>query len=337
MLPLLTPRLTLRVMQPADAPVLADYRNDPVVAEMQGWAQPYTQQMADEFLADQAGWVQPQAKGWTQLAVDHAGAMVGDLALHHKGDGIAEIGWTLTPAAQGKGFATEAAAALCEALFTRGVHRIEATLHPDNLASARVCEAIGMEYESLTRLTYPGRNGPEDDAHYAMCRDQWEAWVGRPRHAPTEVQLVPLNDEIVDGFYEVATHHSQQRFVRPVLFALAQMAFPIFRDDGQQFVPEAFGLTADGEPVGFVQLANCSFTHDEPYLFRLLIDRRHQRRGIGREALHLIADRTRAAGHRTLMVSYGEGPGSPGPLYRGFGFVPTGEVVANETVARLML
>lgn len=32
MLPLATPRLTLRVIQPADAPVLTEYRNDPVVA-----------------------------------------------------------------------------------------------------------------------------------------------------------------------------------------------------------------------------------------------------------------------------------------------------------------
>ncbi|MEQ1700719.1 MAG: GNAT family N-acetyltransferase, partial [Ilumatobacteraceae bacterium] len=302
MLPLLTPRLTLRVMQPADAPLLAAYRNDPVVAEMQGWAQPYTQQMADAALAEQAGWVQPQPKGWTQLAIDHEGAMMGDLALHHKGDGIAEIGWTLTPAAQGQGFATEAAAALCAALFASGIHRIEAMLHPDNLASARVCEAIGMEYESLTRLTYPGRNGPEDDAHYAMCRDQWDAWVGRPRHAPTEVQLVPMNDEIVDDFHGVATHHSQQRFVRPVLFALAQMAFPIFRDDGQQFVPEAFGVTADGEPVGFVQLTNCSFAHDEPYLWRLLIDRRHQRRSLGRSVLDLLTDQLRRQGHTALMT-----------------------------------
>jgi diamine N-acetyltransferase len=210
-------------------------------------------------------------------------------------------------------------------------------LHPDNLASARVCEAIGMEYEALTRLTYPGRNGPEDDAHYAMCHDQWQAWVGRSRHAPALVELVPLNDEIVDDFLGLATHHSQQRFVRPVLFALAQMAFPIFRDDGQQFALEAFGVVADGQPAGFVQLASCSFLHDEPYLFRLLIDRLHQRRGIGREVLQLVADRTRAVGHRTLTVSYGEGPGSPGPLYRGFGFVPTGERNGGETVARLTL
>lgn len=324
-------------MQPADAAVLHAYRNDPAVAALQGWALPYTLDDASEFLADQAGWVQPQPVGWTQIAVEHDGSVVGDIALHLKGDGIAEIGWTLAPAAQGRGFASEAAAAVVAALFADGVHRVEATLHPDNLASARVCEAIGMEYESLTRLTYPGRNGPEDDAHYAMCRDQWEAWVSRPRHAPAAVRLVPLNDEIVDDYHGVATHHSQQRFVRPVLFALAQMAFPIFRDDGRQFVPEAFGVTADGEPAGFVQLTNCSFTHDEPYLWRLLIDRRHQRRGIGREVLRLIADRTRAAGHRTLMVSYGEGPGSPAPLYLGFGFVPTGEMLGDEMVARLTL
>ena len=51
MLPLTTPRLHVRVMQPSDAPALVAYRNDPTIAAMQGWAQPYTLEMAHEMLA----------------------------------------------------------------------------------------------------------------------------------------------------------------------------------------------------------------------------------------------------------------------------------------------
>ena len=70
-------------------------------------------------------------------------------------------------------------------------------------------------------------------------------------------------------------------------------------------------IEADGQIVGFVMLALTTPNHPEPYLWRLLIDRMHQRRGIGSRALELLADECRAMGDSTLLVSWAEGKGSP--------------------------
>lgn len=68
------------------------------------------------------------------------------------------------------------------------------------------------------------------------------------------------------------------------------------------------------------------------YLWRLLIDAGHQRRGHGAAAVRLVADAVRAAGGETLFTSYVPGAGSPGPFYERLGFVPTGEVDSHGEV-----
>jgi diamine N-acetyltransferase len=77
--------------------------------------------------------------------------------------------------------------------------------------------------------------------------------------------------------------------------------------------------------------------HPEPFLWRLLIDRRHQRRGIGGRVLDLIADECRSMGDPTLVTSWGEGKGSPRPFYVRHGFEPTGRQFDDETEARRQL
>lgn len=68
-----------------------------------------------------------------------------------------------------------------------------------------------------------------------------------------------------------------------------------------------------------------------------MIDRCHQRRGIGRRVLDLVVDVVGAWGHHELDVSYVPGVGSPEPLYLGYGFVPTGNIIDGEIEARLQL
>ena len=82
-------------------------------------------------------------------------------------------------------------------------------------------------------------------------------------------------------------------------------------------------------------LAAVTEHHPEPYLWRLLIDRRHQRRGIGDRVLALLVDRLRAEGSSSLLVGWVPGPGGPAPFYLERGFVPTGEVDDGEIEARL--
>jgi GNAT superfamily N-acetyltransferase len=75
----------------------------------------------------------------------------------------------------------------------------------------------------------------------------------------------------------------------------------------------------------------------EPYLWRLLIDRRHQRRGIATQVIAQLCARCRDMGHGTLMTSWSLGPGTPQPFYLRLGFVPTGELLDDEIEARLVL
>jgi diamine N-acetyltransferase len=89
--------------------------------------------------------------------------------------------------------------------------------------------------------------------------------------------------------------------------------------------------------VGIVMLALATPHHPEPFLWRLLIDRLHRRRGIASRALDLVADESREMGASTLLVSWVEGKGSPRDFYLAHGFVPTGRVIEGETEARLPL
>jgi diamine N-acetyltransferase len=74
------------------------------------------------------------------------------------------------------------------------------------------------------------------------------------------------------------------------------------------------------------------------FLWRLLIDHRHQGQGYGRAAVDAIVDYvlTRPNG-TTLLVSAAPGEGSPQPFYLHYGFEKTGEVKWGEELMRLDL
>ncbi|HET9017700.1 MAG TPA: GNAT family N-acetyltransferase [Thermomicrobiaceae bacterium] len=56
----------------------------------------------------------------------------------------AELAWVIGVRFQGRGFATAAAAAMAGWLGSRGVRRLTAHIHPDNLASGRVAARLGL-------------------------------------------------------------------------------------------------------------------------------------------------------------------------------------------------
>ena len=63
-------------------------------------------------------------------------------------DGAVEIGYSLVPEAQGRGYATEAARALIGLAFSRpGVSRVIAETFPELTASIRVMEKCGLTFD----------------------------------------------------------------------------------------------------------------------------------------------------------------------------------------------
>src|SRR5689334_14508761 len=104
-LPLSTERLRLRIMRPADAAALAAYRNHPEVARFQDWSLPYTVDDAARLLAGQAHLDDIAVDDWVQVAVEHDGEVVGDVAVGWlAGGATATIGYSLSPQWQGRGF-----------------------------------------------------------------------------------------------------------------------------------------------------------------------------------------------------------------------------------------
>jgi RimJ/RimL family protein N-acetyltransferase len=68
-LPLLTPRLLLRKLTPADLPQLARYRSLPEVARFQSWDH-YTEHDAQTLYAQQCSLAFNSEGTWYQLAVE---------------------------------------------------------------------------------------------------------------------------------------------------------------------------------------------------------------------------------------------------------------------------
>lgn len=336
--PLRTDRLVLRVMRTADAAAFAAYRNDPEVARYQSWNLPYTEQDALGVLADQDDRDDVAPGEWTQLAVERDGELIGDVCTHiDKTGGVAEIGFTLARTDQGRGYASEAAWALVSDLVQRiGVCRVRGELDPENITSQRVLENVGLIYEATTKKSFLWRGEWTDNMTYGATADEWRAWTDRPQDPPAEVRLVPLTLENNRDYYALRTHHSEERFVAPMSWSFADALFPEIVD-GAPLVPRLYGVEADGEPVAFVMIAEVTPAHPEPYLWRLLVDRRHQRRGVGRRALDLLCDQLRAEGCTTLVTSWASGAGTPAPFYRKYGFLETGEMLDEETVVRLQL
>ncbi|WP_078551970.1 GNAT family N-acetyltransferase [Bacillus alkalicellulosilyticus] len=96
------------------------------------------------------------------------------------GEGTYEIGWVFNSKYHNHGFATEAARAILKYSFeTMKVHRIIATCQPQNTASYRVMEKIGMRREAHFRKCMPanfkkGNHEWWDEYFYAILEEEWK-------------------------------------------------------------------------------------------------------------------------------------------------------------------
>ena len=333
---LATERLVLRPPTHADAAAMVAYYNDPEIAAMQDWDLPQTLERVVRHIDECAALGGPTPGAWMNLVIEADGECTGHVACHlDPTSSVAEVGYTLAREHWGKGYASEALDELLNHLIaTTSVHRFVASLDPNNVRSMRVLERAGFLFESLSERSYPMRGGWEDDLRYAMTRQQREAWIGRTTAPPTTVELVEVTAADCHLWEDVRTHHSEVRFVRPLTRTFRDLAFsPLL--DGVQSTPVLRGVLADGERVGTVFWSAASPEQPETYLWRLIVDRLHQRRGIGRRIITELQQQLQHAGEASMTVSYLLGPGSPERFYAGLGFVATGRMRGPEVEARL--
>ncbi|MGZ5385527.1 MAG: GNAT family N-acetyltransferase, partial [Acidimicrobiia bacterium] len=268
--PIRTERLLIRPFRPDDAHGLAARRNDPVVARYQNWTLPYSMEQAEKIASDLAAMDGPRNDEWWMAVVADPDTeeALGDLAVHLSWESrTAEVGYTFAKENWGRGYATEALAAMIEYLFDAvGVTRVWGGLHPDNPASAMVLERSGLLFEGHTRSSFWKGGEVSDDWIYGMTRPDWERWRDRPRHRPTEVSLIEVTTENVGPVTRLRTHKTQETFVATMAQTFVDALFPEIID-GAPVVPWLRAVSADGELVGFVMLALRTEFHPEPYLW----------------------------------------------------------------------
>jgi len=143
-IPAPTARLRFREMTPDDLDVMAALLGDPEV--MRFYPAPKTRDEA-------AGWI-----GWSRasyadngfglwLLETHDGEFVGDCGLTWQsvnGRRVLEVGYRVRAELQGRGYATEAATACRDLARDAGFPELYAIAHPQNAASLRVAEKLGM-------------------------------------------------------------------------------------------------------------------------------------------------------------------------------------------------
>ena len=138
---LTTDRLTLRQPQAGDLPAYTAYCASDRARFVRG---PFTAPEAFDKLAAMIGhWT---LRGFGRYVIEHRGAPIGHVGPMQLGDTSApELTWTLWDgAAEGHGFATEAAKRVRDHLLTDlGWPELIILVQPDNMPSRRLADRIG--------------------------------------------------------------------------------------------------------------------------------------------------------------------------------------------------
>ncbi len=143
------------------------------------------------------------------------------------------------------------------------------------------------------------------------------------------LSLVEIDRHNYLSILDLSVSEEQRSFVASNTYSLAQAFVQ------PECVPLA--LYAENKPVGFAMY--CIDESDREYwIYRLMIDQRHQGRGYGRAAMLLLIDRIRSEmdeqRHR-IFISFEPENVVAKSLYESLGFVPDGRVEYGEIVYRL--
>jgi histidinol dehydrogenase len=134
----------------------------------------------------------------------------------------------------------------------------------------------------------------------------------------------------VDTLIQLDVAADQQGLVGSVAKSIAQASV---RTPGRPL-----GVYDGDTPVGFLLLWDVRRDPDEPddqlYIWRIMIDARHQRKGYGAKTMRWAIDEARRMGVASVGLSHQDKPGNAGPFYEKLGFRYTGKVEHGE---RLMV
>ena len=203
------------------------------------------------------------------------------------------------------------------------LHRLEANVRPENVASVQLIRSLGFEPRSRSSRYLFLDGDWRDHVGYVRLREPGPPAVGS--HGE-----VTLHDVVADDRHdllEIRIARDQRTFVGPVANYLSRCLLDM--------TWQPLAIRAGGEVVGFVMWSR-SATDGSYWIGGFQIDRRRQGRGHGRSALLALIEALRAKpGCREIVLTYLPANAAARRLYASLGFRETGEMIADEVVARL--
>jgi RimJ/RimL family protein N-acetyltransferase len=192
--PISTERLVLRPLEASDAADVFEYQRIPEVLRYIPWPERDQVEAYAHTARRAAGRVLAAEGDFFVLAMALPGTpsieagdddarprVIGDVMVRVSSLAHAqiELGWVVHPDFQGRGYASEATAAVRDFVFeVLNPHRVLATLDTRNDASAALCERLGMRREA-TILEEQYNDGEwQDTAIYGLLRREWAAGRG---------------------------------------------------------------------------------------------------------------------------------------------------------------
>lgn len=165
---IVTQRLILRCWQPSDLdPYTAMNEDAETMAHLNGtMGYPATERLVTHLI----GMWHLRGLGMWAVELREDGSFAGRAGLYRTCEWPdAEVAWSIRRDLWNRGLATEAGAAALRFGFTEcGLDRIISLPSPDNTASVRVAEKLGLSFEKIAAV------GPwKDSAIYAISRAQW--------------------------------------------------------------------------------------------------------------------------------------------------------------------
>ncbi|WP_417708320.1 GNAT family N-acetyltransferase [Roseibium aggregatum] len=179
--PVMTERLMLRPLEAGDAQALHAYQSLPETARYHFWEP----RSLDEIRTKLTEWVEMcrlDGEGTLAFAIERreAPGLIGDASLRVTSVEALQgtIGFSLNPDYKGRGYATEAAAALLKIGFEDlSLHRIFACCDARNMGSWKVMERLGMRREAHFREHARFKGGWDEEFYYAILEDEWRNQV----------------------------------------------------------------------------------------------------------------------------------------------------------------
>ncbi|MGI8317080.1 GNAT family N-acetyltransferase [Halobacillus mangrovi] len=169
-------RILLREIAPDDWAPLHEIASDEEACKFQPWG-PNNEDDSKFFVNQAMRDKQKRHRSRYVFAIveKKTDQIVGNIEMNIRDwDGVGEIGFIIHPGQWGKGLATDAALLIMKHSFEKcELHRIAATCSPENKASIKVLEKIGMVKEGVLRQDLLVKGEWRDSCVYSMLREEW--------------------------------------------------------------------------------------------------------------------------------------------------------------------